>query len=90
MKLHGILLVNEGTGITCSLGYPQAAIWDVITRGYAYEQAVQMLTAITSLHVEEVKKLLFESLAAWVNAGFLILRKDYGESLYHNGMQPDV
>ena len=39
----GITLVNPKTGKVCALTSPQAAIWDLLTRSYAYDQTVRMI-----------------------------------------------
>ena len=84
VDIRGILLMNEESGTVCLLLYPQAAIWDVISRGYSYAQTVRMVCAITSLQADEVEKLLVKSLEAWTRAGFLIKTPNYGESFSHN------
>lgn len=76
VELKGIVLINEGTGAVSSLGYPQAAVWDLLTHGYSYDRSVCMLTAITSLQTGEVETLIAESLKTWVEDGFLILKED--------------
>jgi hypothetical protein len=69
---EGHFLINEKTGAVSSFGYPQAAIWDLLTRGYFYDRTVRMLTAITSLQADEVETLIAESLETWAKAGFLV------------------
>jgi hypothetical protein len=81
VEIHGIILINEKTGNVCSLGYPQAAIWDLISRGYADEQFVNMVCAITSLQTSEAQRLIVENLENWLAAGFLI---PHGESLNYD------
>jgi hypothetical protein len=71
IETHGIALVNQETGTTCFLKYPQAAIWDLIARNYPYPRIIRMLQAITSLQKEEVQTMLRKSLDMWVKNGFL-------------------
>lgn len=73
--MKGIVLINEKTGVVSLLGYPQAAVWDLLTRGYSYDRSVPMLTAITSLQADEIEALIAESLEKWLEDGFLILKK---------------
>jgi hypothetical protein len=71
VDIRGIALVNQATGTTRFLKYPQAAIWDLIARNYPYAHTIRMLQAITTLQEAEVQAILRESLDTWVKNGFL-------------------
>ena len=86
VELHGIVVINEKSGAVCSVQYPEAAIWDMISRKYSYEQIVPILCAITSSSSHEVEKLLVESLEQWTETGFLIKTENNGEPFHHNSM----
>jgi hypothetical protein len=72
VETHSLLLLNKDTGETRSLVYPQVALWDLISRGYAYDDVVRMLCAIAALQADEVEMLIAESLENWFDAGFLV------------------
>jgi hypothetical protein len=72
----GITLIHRGTGTTRSLRYPEAALWDLLSRGYSYERTLSLLCAIASLAPEAAERLLLDSLAAWVEVGFLVREED--------------
>jgi hypothetical protein len=71
VELDGILVINKESGATNFLKYPQAAIWDLLTREYSYEHIVDMVSAITSLQEDEVNTLIAACLAEWAQTGFL-------------------
>jgi hypothetical protein len=70
--------MNQKTGVVRNLGYPQAAVWDLINRGYSYDQTIHMLCSIASMKPEETEQLLLESLDEWAESGFLIKEKAHG------------
>lgn len=72
VEMDGITLLNPSTGAVCSLGYPQAAIWDLISRGYSTDRLLRVISALASLEPNETDRLVHESLEDWTKAGFLI------------------
>ena len=78
VNTDGIVLTNEATGAVCRLGYPEAAVWDLISRGYSYEVTVSLLCTIGSLTLDSAERLVLESLAAWASGCFLTTEAKYG------------
>jgi hypothetical protein len=76
VEVRGIVLLNEATGVVRSLEYPQAAIWDLITRGYSFEKTKRLVSAITSLGPEAARELIVASLERWTDDGFLTKGRD--------------
>jgi hypothetical protein len=68
----GILLLHIPDGEKVFLKYPQAVVWDLVSRGYSYEQTKSMLRTITSLDEKQAAELLVSCLEGWVKEGFLI------------------
>ena len=83
VEMYGIFLINEKTGTSSSLGYPQAAIWDLLTRNYSYPEMLRLLCRITTLQTNEAEKLLAESLEKWINSGFLTMVSNHGKPFDH-------
>ena len=79
VEAGSIVLVNRESGATCSLEYPQAAIWDLMTRDYLYEQMLPMLSAITGLDKKNVHAILVESLKDWERNGFSLKTEEIQE-----------
>ena len=67
----GVVIVNGATGSATTLGYPQAAIWDFLTRGESGERICSKLCAVASLDTTAAQALLQETVAALRKAGFL-------------------
>ncbi len=83
VEMYGIFLINEHTGRSGFLGYPQAALWDLMTRNYSYAQTLRVFQAITSLQVNDAERLIMETLEEWTRSGFLTMVTHHGESFDH-------
>ena len=71
VEAAGVMLINDATGASLSLGYPQAAIWDFLARGESRERMVAKLCAIAALEPAAAQALAVETIAAWWEAGFV-------------------
>ena len=71
VEARGVLLINPETGATEMLGYPQAAIWDFLTRGESTERIAAKMCAIASLEPTAARVLVEETVAAFQEAGWL-------------------
>jgi hypothetical protein len=71
VEAAGVVLIHSATGETITVGYPRAAIWDFLTRGEDCERMAAKLCAIASLQPEAARKLVFETVAQWREAGLL-------------------
>ncbi len=71
VEAWGVVLVHEGTGATVTLGYPQAAIWDFLTREETSDRIAERREVIASLDPAGAKALVVETVTALREAGFL-------------------
>lgn len=71
VEKDGIVLVHPDTRAVCTLGYPEAAVWDLISRGYSYRQTVAAVCAIGALTPAAAERLVHEHVTGWAEAGFL-------------------
>lgn len=78
VEARGVLLINDATGAVVTVGYPQAAIWEMLTGGESNERIARKLCAIASLEPEAAEALMRETVAAWRAAGFLAREEDRG------------
>ena len=78
VETRGVILVDQNTESAQTLSYPQAAVWDLINRGYSFDQTVRMLCAIAATEAKEAERFLLESLDEWAEAGFLVREEDHG------------
>jgi len=70
VEKRGLLLVG-GDGSHLRLGYPEAAIWDLLSRGYRTRTLVSSLAHIVGVDDSTAMKLLFDTARDLLAAGFL-------------------
>lgn len=66
------LTLTDGRGHVRTLGYPEAAVWDLLCRGYAFEKVVAMTTHIAELDHHSAEQLVRGSMESWQQAGLLV------------------
>jgi hypothetical protein len=74
----GILLFDQKAGCACAIAYPQAAVWDFLTRQYPLGRIIDLLGSIADLKAAEAHAFLQNSLAMWLAAGYLIRGDGHG------------
>jgi hypothetical protein len=79
----GILLIDQRSGRSRRLHDSEAALWDLMSRGYSYVQIVAMISAIGSLPAKGAEQLVRSSLAAWLEEGFLERERPDGQHFDH-------
>lgn len=72
VEASGVALIDCATGAATTLGYPQAAIWDFLTRDESSERIAVKMCVIASLAPEAAQLLVLETVAALREAGFLV------------------
>lgn len=65
------LTLTDGRGQVCALEYPEAAVWDLLSRGYAFEKVVQMLGHIAAMEPADASALVRTAIDRWQHAGLL-------------------
>ncbi len=68
---EGVFLWNEASGATLKLGYPEAAIWDLLTRRDSRARIATKLTVIASLAPETAATAVSNMVRRLVAEGFL-------------------
>jgi hypothetical protein len=66
------LLLRKPGGEFDRIGYPQAAIWDLLSRNYDWNETVKMMVHIAGLNAESAEALVAESIQTWKAKGLLI------------------
>jgi hypothetical protein len=64
--------MKAGHGAVCGIPYPQAAIWDLMSRSYDYETIVAMMGHIAAVSADEARSLAQSALHTWTDAGLLV------------------
>jgi hypothetical protein len=70
VERFGIVLTDSG-GRVHTLAYPEAAIWDLFSRGYAFEKTVSMMSHIAELDAAAADALVRGAVDGWVAGGLL-------------------
>jgi hypothetical protein len=65
------VLVTNGTGMAHRIGYPEAAVWDWMTRGYPLEKVLVLIGYVASLEPSGARELVAEALCTWDRMGLL-------------------
>ncbi len=71
------LLLADGAGRVVRIGYPEAAIWDLMARGYRHGKLVPLMTHIAALEPAAAGELVADQLEQWVARGWL--HKELGD-----------
>ena len=73
-----IVVMNTRTSQILRLAYPEAALWDLLSRGYSWERVCQLMAAIIRTTPEDAECLVETCLARWVAAELLIRSGGHG------------
>ena len=65
------LTLSDGRGHVHTLEYPEAAVWDLLTRGYRFDDVVRLTGHIGSLPPADADALVRSALARWCDAGLV-------------------
>ena len=65
------LMLVDGNGSATRLGYPDAAVWDLLSRGCSPGDASRLVAFIASLGIPAAERLVQSDVEAWVAAGLL-------------------
>jgi len=77
-EIDGIVLLNDQTGKCIKLAYPQAALWDFITRGDSLKQITRKLALVASLESAAAERLAAEAITLLMRDGFLLREGIHG------------
>ncbi len=65
------LTLVDGRGGACRLGYPEAAVWDLVSRGYPLAEVARMIAAIASLDPTAADAIIRSAIEGWERAGLI-------------------
>ncbi len=78
VELHGVVVLDPRRESAIRLGYPEAALWDLVSRSESGERLTQKMGALGSLEAEAVERFVSETLRRWVEAGLLVAEEGDG------------
>ena len=71
VEVKHIILIQSETGSTWTLSYPDATIWDLLTRNYSFDRIVYLLATVTSIDLELAEQMVLGKLDEWLKVGIL-------------------
>lgn len=78
VEFDGLALVDTSKGTVLRLGYPRAALWDLMGRDRSLPGIVSKMSAIAALDMEHAERLVRETVREWVEAGLLVAEGERG------------
>lgn len=68
---RGVEVLDEAARRSQRLGYPEAAVWELLLRGHDVPAAAEMLRWVLDVPPEEARELVERCLGEWTRAGWL-------------------
>lgn len=65
------ITLTDGKGQVRRLQYPEAAIWDLLSRGYTFDKVVTMTAHIAGQDPANARTLVVAALAEWADCGLI-------------------
>jgi len=78
VETRGIVVFLAARGKIARLDYPSAAIWDLASRGYRFQEIVELIRHIAGVEKPEAETLVLDSLHQWLTIGILEQGKTNG------------
>lgn len=72
VETRGVTLCSRDGSVRHSIPYPHAGLWALIANGhYSTAYASELMSVLMSVGRQEAEREVEETLAAWMQAGFL-------------------
>ncbi len=78
VETRGLAMYSPERGVFCCLPYPFAAIWDLVSRGYAFNHMVELMRHISGLDQTATRELVLRTLRNWAEMQLLVEDRDNG------------
>jgi hypothetical protein len=78
VEIYGIRIIDAGGGASCFLEYPEAALWDFMTRGYDFDRVRRLVGLIGGMDPKGIEGLAAKTLVRWIARGFLVQTDSHG------------
>ncbi|MDO8589613.1 MAG: hypothetical protein Q7T82_21520 [Armatimonadota bacterium] len=75
---NGLLLMRQDTGASATLSYPEAAIWDLLSRNVGYERVVKIISAMERIGADRAADVVESAVRQWLVDGWLVNGGDDG------------
>jgi hypothetical protein len=71
VETRGLTLFHSQAGAFCCIPYPFAAIWDLLVRGYDFDDLARLTGYVAGTSPEEASRLVTQAIDGWVSLGVL-------------------
>ena len=71
VQVDAIHVIDTHSGGHCRLPYPQAAVWDMLSRNYSRDKIVYLLMSIAGLDEEQARGFVNDTLTGWGSDGLI-------------------
>lgn len=71
VETHGIRLVDHARGHGRFIAYPEAALWDLLTRRRSRETLTRQMAAVCGRELSETEQWIETLLDSWLDQGLL-------------------
>ena len=65
------ILVSDGRGGAQALAYPEAAVWDLVSRGYPFSRVVALMAHIAAVDSSAAETLVRSTMEQWAANGWV-------------------
>jgi len=65
------LTIVDPAGVVSTIGYPDAAVWDFVSRGYDPGEVAGLLAAVAAIERAEAAALVRSAISRWMAGGLL-------------------
>lgn len=72
VELRNTIIIDGNSGRVWTLEYPEAAIWDLLTRGCRIDRIIAMISAIADVEEPSAAKCVHSAIIKWTYAGLQI------------------
>jgi hypothetical protein len=63
--------IVDPAGVASTIGYPDAAVWDFVSRGYGPGEVAGLVAAVAAIERADAEELVRSSIARWMAGGLL-------------------
>jgi hypothetical protein len=78
VQKEGLFLVRRDTGESIIVNYPEAALWDLVSRQVPIHRVMKMMTFVNHADLDTVRSWIVKTIEIWMHEGWLIAKGDDG------------
>ena len=71
VETRGVAVFHPDKGVFATLEYPEAAVWDLASRGYRFDRIAELVGHIAGVERPAAESLVIDALERWLAMGLL-------------------